>query len=127
MRRVYGYKKLNQAGRRYQDGIGAQAKGDAPIVINGKEETVATATAVAEEVIEVKTPAAKAKITEAPVPVMVPETPKVQTLDEDTSDATGPLPEHMTSFMPSVQNNDATADTDPVKVATEEEAADDTE
>lgn len=119
MRRVYRYKKMNQVGHRYQDGIGVQAKGDAPIVITGAPAQTATVT---EEIIEVKTPVEKAP---APIPVMAPEVPKVQTLDEDKSEETGPLPEHMTSFMPSVQNNDATADTEPVKLM--DEAADDTE
>lgn len=108
-RRVYGFRRRNLTGHRYQDGIGAQAKSDAPVVIESKD--IGTITADEEEIIEVKPAAslitntpetAPEKYTEpdaVPEPEEPEDLPKVATLTDDNED-TGPLPKHMTGFMP---------------------------
>lgn len=92
MRRVYGYKKRNHAsGKRYQDGINAQARSDKDIVIN-------SAVLVAEpedEVIEIK----------SREPVAPVQEPEVVIEEEDPDEDTGDLPKHLTDFMPTAAMN----------------------
>ena len=105
MRRVYGYMRRNFAsGKRYQDGQNAQAKSDAPLVI--EKQSVGTAVAEIGEEIELKVGAG----------IVVPESTGKSVDDsvdqenqveqglpaqpEDSANDTGDLPGHLTGFMP---------------------------
>lgn len=121
MKRVYGYKRRDHAsGKRYQDGMGAQAKGEVAVIdretLPGLKEQPVAGTG---EEIELKV-GAGLKSTEpflpGPPPAGIPgpldedtgerptggESDKPQTAQADTvekEEAVGDLPNHMTGFM----------------------------
>jgi hypothetical protein len=97
MRRVYGYKRRNHAcGKRYQDGINAQAKSDKAVVI---DNTVLVDTAVLDgEELDLTPAAGVAKPQPAKEPTKILANP-VPLKDDAQEDEIGDLPKHMTNFM----------------------------
>lgn len=121
MRRVYGYKRRDHAGgKRYQDGQDAQARGDAPIVI--ETQTLGTAVAEAGEEIDLKVGAgvvvAPAASTGKSVDDSVDSEDQVEKGSPvqaeaeaaDPENDTGELPGHLTGFMPTEAMQPAAGD-----------------